>query len=121
MKTRHIAVVALAASLGLCGSVACGTTGNAGIAFASTHASVDGDLAGTWEYVGGDGGGQQKITLILRSDQTYTKTLDATVNGAHYGGTHSGTWTSEGMTVRLSGDGNWPPYTHDLSAFRKVR
>ena len=57
---------------------------------------------------------------MLRGDGTYTKTLEARVNGAPYGGTHDGTWSARGTTVYLSGDGNWPHITHDLSEFRKV-
>ena len=92
----------------------------AGTAFASSS-DAESDLTGTWEYEGGDGGAQEKITLTLRADHSYTKTLEANVQGSPYGGTHSGTWTANGKVVSLSGDGNWPPYTHDLSLFNKVR
>jgi hypothetical protein len=78
-------------------------------------------LAGTWRYATRDASTSQKITLVLRGDGTYTKTLEARVNAADYGGTHSGTWTAKGMVVHLSGDGNWPAYTHDLSTFTKDR
>jgi len=78
-------------------------------------------LAGTYYYEGGDSGGYQKITLTLRSDGTYTKVLNAAVPGlSGLGGTHSGTWTASGTSVTLSGDGNFPAFTHDLSAFRKI-
>jgi len=76
-------------------------------------------LAGTWRYATSDANTSQKITLTLRSDGTYSKMLDARVNGASYGGTHDGTWTARGMVVSLSGDGNWPALTHDLSSFTK--
>ncbi len=76
-------------------------------------------LAGTWRYQNSDTYTFQKITLVLRADGTYTKTLEARVNGSPYGGTHSGTWTASGTVVNLSGDGNWPAYSHDLSTFRK--
>ena len=121
MKRGSIPLATLLGLILAWGSVGCITTNIAGTAFASAQVSDSHDLPGTWEYEGGDGSAHQKITLILRSDQTYTKTLEAKVNGASYGGTHSGTWTADGMAVRLSGDGNWPPYTHDLSRFRKVR
>ena len=78
------------------------------------------ELVGTWHYEGGDSGGQQKIDLELRSDGTYSKTLVAYVRGHRYGGQHEGTWTAQGSMVHLSGDGNWPPYDHDLSLFRKT-
>jgi hypothetical protein len=121
MKTSYFAVAMVTIALGLCGSVACGKAdGSAEWAF-TNGADAESDLQGTWEYNGGDAGGQQKITLILRSDHSYTKTLEAHVQGANYGGTHSGTWTADGKIVHLSGDENWPPYTHDLSLFRKVR
>jgi len=121
MKTSYLAIITVAMFLGLYGSVACGKAGGgAGLAFAN-GVGAESDLVGTWEYDGGDAGAQQKITLILRSDHSYTKTLEAHVQGANYGGTHSGTWTANGKVVRLSGDDNWPPYTHDLSLFRKLR
>lgn len=65
--------------------------------------------------------------LILRSDGSYTKQFGAVVGrgigtaSGGYGGTHNGRWTSEGNLVHLSGDGNWPSYTEDLSLFRQVR
>lgn len=76
-------------------------------------------LLGKWRYEHSDYSASETIDLVLRSDCTYTKTLDARVQGSHYGGTHDGTWTAEGTTVHLSGDGNWPPYSHDLSKFQK--
>ena len=75
---------------------------------------------GTWEMESGDSGAHQKITLALRADNTYSKTLEARVGGSPYGGTHEGTWTAKGTVVNLSGDGKWPPYSHDLSQFRKI-
>ena len=81
------------------------------------------DLAGTWEGQGlSDSRARQFITLELRADGTYTKTLDSVVDGKHYGGTHSGTWKFlSSRQVFLSGDGNWPSYTQDLSLLRKVK
>jgi hypothetical protein len=76
-------------------------------------------LVGTWKYQTSDGPTYQAITLTLKSDGTYTKTLDAQVGGAKYGGTHSGTWTASGTVVALSGDGNFPAFTHDLATFTK--
>lgn len=120
MKKKCFAMATVAALLGLFGTLAC-KSANAGTGMAFANSSSDeSDLVGTWQYEGGDAGGQQKITLTLRADHSYTKTLDANVQGSHYGGTHSGTWSARGMVVDLSGDGNWPPYTHDLSSFRKV-
>lgn len=80
-----------------------------------------GQLAGVWIRVRSDGSTYQKITLILREDGTYTKTLEARVNGSNYGGTHQGTWTARGTVVSLSGDGNWPALTHDLAEFQRSR
>jgi hypothetical protein len=79
-------------------------------------------LVGVWEGDGpSDSSAQQHTILELRADHTYTKTLNATVNGAHYGGTHSGTWTARGMIVDLSGDGNYPAYSQNLHSMRKVK
>jgi hypothetical protein len=87
-----------------------------------SSSAQDDQLIGVWEGNGpSDSGGQQHTVLELRPDHTYTKTHQAKVNGTSYGGTHSGTWTANGMKVRLSGDGNFPPYTQDLSVMRKVR
>jgi len=84
------------------------------------------DLVGTWVGGAGDGGGSYVVELELHADGTYKKTLTARVSnpdgtGNGYGGSHNGTWTAKGSVVYLSGDGNWPPYSHDLSKFRKVR
>ena len=86
----------------------------------STNLSSSSDdtwAVGTWEGGRGDAGATYRITLTLNADGTYRKTL-ATNIGA--GGTHSGTWSLKGTTVYLSGDGNWPASSHDLSTFRKV-
>lgn len=76
-------------------------------------------LAGTWRYETGDLTTFQRIVLILRDDGSYTKSLEARVNGVQYGGTHNGSWTARGMVVRISGDNKWPAFTHDLSDFRR--
>ncbi len=76
-------------------------------------------LTGTWVREKSDAATYQKITLVLRADGTYTKTLVARVNGAPYGGAHNGTWSARGSVVSLSGDGNWPPISHDLAEFRR--
>jgi hypothetical protein len=76
-------------------------------------------LVGTWRYETADDRTYQKITLNLNGNGTYTKTLDARVDGAKYGGTHSGTWTASGTVVALSGDGHFPAITHDLATFTK--
>lgn len=88
--------------------------------FASAQADGASRLAGTWIREKSDSYTYQKITLVLRSDGTYTKTLVARVNGAPYGGTHSGNWTARGSMVHLSGDGNWPAVDHDLSEFQRA-
>ena len=81
-------------------------------------------LIGTW--IGGSGNGgdyaSYQITLSLRDDGTYTKTLSAGGYGGMkgFGGTHQGTWTCSGTIVYLSGDGNWPASTVNLAAFRRV-
>lgn len=92
----------------------------------ATHSVVtveaeEGSLVGAWHFSGGDLSAHQTIDLELRGDGTYTKEFSATVQGAPYGGTHSGTWTARGMVVYLSGDGNWPAVSHDLSRFTRVR
>lgn len=76
-------------------------------------------LIGAWEKRGQDASTHVYILLILRSDGTYRKTLDAVVDGVRYGGTHVGRWTAKGTVVYLSGDAKWPPYSHDLSEFQK--
>jgi hypothetical protein len=80
------------------------------------------ELIGTWEGYGpSDSRAKQYTILELRADGTYTKTLDAVVDGKHYGGTHSGTFKSRGLLVYLSGDGNYGPYTQDLRYLKKVK
>jgi hypothetical protein len=85
---------------------------------------------GVWVYEDAGSVHYTHIELTLRSDGTYTKTLQArtpgwggggVVGAAGLGGTHSGTWTANGSVVHLSGDGNWPPYDHNLTTFRKIR
>jgi hypothetical protein len=73
----------------------------------------DEQLVGTWFKEVFDGYARYTTTLTLRSDGTYTKSLIGT--------NHSGTWTSSGKFVHLSGDGNYPPTNEDLSLFRKTR
>jgi hypothetical protein len=114
---RAFLVAAMAGALGK-GSAYPVTTWQKGTP-AQTSRDSRARLAGTWRYQTRDATTSQRIVLILRSDGSYTKTLDARVNGANYGGTHSGTWTANGTVVSLSGDGNWPAYTHDLSTFQK--
>ena len=72
---------------------------------------------GTWQGGYGDAGATYRVTLTLNGDGTYRKTLATNIG---VGGAHSGTWSLKGTTVYLSGDGNWPPYSHDLSTFLKV-
>jgi hypothetical protein len=79
------------------------------------------NLSGTWEKQGGDVHTHFYIRLVLRSDGTYRKTLNAVVDGIRYGGTHEGRWTAKGTVVYLSGDAKWPAYSHDLSEFEKQR
>ena len=45
---------------------------------------------------------EQHVLLELRAEHTYTKALEAVVDGAHYGGTHRGTWKVSAMKVYLS-------------------
>ena len=78
-------------------------------------------LVGIWESYTSTSRTQKHVVIELREDGSYTKTLAASVDGQRYGGTHSGTWTSEGMLVHLSGDGNWPATTEDLRTMQKVR
>jgi hypothetical protein len=84
------------------------------------HRVVDERFVGTWLKEVSDATAQQKITLVLRRDGTYRKTLHAVIQGVSYGGTHEGTWSINGTIVQLSGDGKWPPYSHDLSEFRQI-
>jgi hypothetical protein len=86
-------------------------------------------LIGTWVYEDAGSVHYTRIEITLRPDGTYTKTLRARTPGwggggtgiGGLGGTHHGRWTARGMVVSLSGDGNWPPSTHDLSSFRRIR
>jgi hypothetical protein len=90
---------------------------------------TNGGLIGTWVYEDAGSVHFTRIEITLRPDGTYTKTLGARTPGwggggkgiGGLGGTHQGRWTSSGMVVYLSGDGNWPQSTHDLSGFRRVR
>ncbi len=79
----------------------------------SFNNSSDQQLVGSWYKEVFDGYFAYSTTLDLRSDGTYTKTIRT--------GAHSGTWTSSGTIVHLSGDGHWPPTNENLSAFRKTR
>jgi hypothetical protein len=88
------------------------------------------ELAGTWRYESASGVGYTEIVLVLKADGTYTKHLKfrtpamysgAVGSGPTGGGEHSGTWTATGTVVSLSGDGNWPASTHDLSEFHRVQ
>ncbi len=120
MKLQNLSLFCLATILAL--NVA--NLGQSKTAAASpllATANEQDSLIGTWHFSGGDLSAQQTIDLALRADGTYTKTLSANVRGAHYGGTHSGTWTASGTVVYLSGDGNWPAVSHDLSRFTRVR
>lgn len=76
------------------------------------------DVAGTWTGGKCDPGACYQIILELRADGTYTKQLKTNIG---VGGAHSGTYRVRGTVVYLSGDGNWPPYSHDLSQFQKVQ
>ena len=63
---------------------------------------------------------EQHVLLELRAEHTYTKALEAVVDGAHYGGAHGGTRKASAMKVYLSGDGNSPAYAQDMSLMRKA-
>ncbi len=90
----------------------------------------DGSLAGVWVSEVASAVYYKRIELTLRPDGTYTKTFTArtsgyggagTVGAPSLGGTHSGRWTADGLVVHLSGDGNWPPFDHNLAEFQKVQ
>lgn len=93
------------------------------IANALTHNTMETNsnqadgLVGVWEFTKGDIGATYVIVLDLKADGSYTKQLRTSIGA---GGTHSGTWKYRGAVVYLSGDGNWPPISHDLSTFTKV-
>ena len=119
MKRRYaLAVVLCFALLSWPGHAAAGRAG-----IVELSEGVAQSLVGTWTSTSGDLSAFQSVTLELHGDGTYTKTLNATVGGSHYGGQHEGRWTAEGKLVRLSGssDSKWPPYTHDLNKFQKVK
>lgn len=86
-------------------------------------------LIGTWVYEDAGSVHYTRIEITLRPDGTYMKTMRARTPGwggggtgiGGLGGTQQGRWTAIGMVVHLSGDGNWPPSTHDLSSFSRVR
>jgi hypothetical protein len=94
----------------------------------NAYESAASPLVGTWVQESASAVNYTRIEITLRADGTYTKTLIARTpmthggyvgSGPSLGGTHSGTWTANGMIVNLSGDGNWPPYQHDLRLFRR--
>ena len=78
----------------------------------SSNNNADQRLVGTWFKEVFDGNARYTTTLVLRGDGTYSKSL--------IGVAHSGTWTSSGTSVHLSGDGHYPPADEKLSLFRKV-
>jgi hypothetical protein len=78
----------------------------------STLNNSNQQLVGTWFKEVFDKHAYYTATLVLRGDGTYTKALAF--------GTHSGTWTSSGTIVHLSGNGSWPPADENLSLFRKT-
>jgi hypothetical protein len=99
---------------------------------ASASAAASNSLVGTWRYESASLSHYQEIVLDLHPNGTYDKRFRArssqymsiggighTGTGPTMGGDHSGTWTANGSIVRLSGDGNWPPVTHDLSQFTR--
>jgi hypothetical protein len=75
---------------------------------------------GTWQREVKDSTGETKITLELRADGTYTKTLDAFLRGRAFHGSETGTWTADGPVVQCSGDGNSPASTHNLQYYQKI-
>jgi hypothetical protein len=78
----------------------------------SSLSNSDQQLVGTWFKEVFDGYARYTTTLDLRGNGTYTKAL--------IGSNHSGTWTSSGKIVHLSGNGNYPPTDENLSLFRKT-
>jgi len=73
----------------------------------------------TWIKRISDKNSSATTTLVLRTDGTYTKNLDASAKGA-FGGVHHGQWRQDGSRIHLSGDGNWPAYTEDLGLFQRA-
>ncbi len=73
-----------------------------------------------WLKTAGDNSAFSTTTLILRSDGTYTKKLEASLQGV-FGGIHLGRWTQQGDILHLSGDGNWPPCTENLTLFHREK
>jgi hypothetical protein len=86
-------------------------------------------LVGTWVSEDSGSAHYTRIEITLRPDGTYTKTLRARTPGwggggtgvGGLGGTQEGRWTASGMVVQLSGDGNWPASSHNLSSFTRVQ
>ncbi len=89
---------------------------------------VDGQLSestrsyyiGAWSREVVDSTGRTAITLELREDGKYVKTLDANLRGQSFHNTEGGTWTGLGPVVTCSGDGNAPPSRHDLGLYKKL-
>ena len=86
-------------------------------------------LIGTWVYEDAGSVHYTRIEITLRPDGTYAKTLQARTPGwggggsgiGGLGGTQQGRWTATETVVHLSGDGNWPQSSYDLSSFKRVR
>lgn len=81
-------------------------------------------LAGTWRYESASLSHYEEVVLTLRDDGTYTKRLKgrmSSMSSATAGGEHNGFWKANGMQVHLSGDGNWPAFTHDLRTFQRIQ
>jgi hypothetical protein len=92
---------------------------------AETAPPVISPVVGVWfQDSDGNVSANQKLTITIRPDGTYTK--ESVMRVPAYGignipSSHNGTWTAQGTVVRLSGDGRYPGSTHDLSTFTRLR
>ena len=92
---------------------------------AETAPPVISPVVGVWfQDSDGNVSANQKLTITIRPDGTYTK--ESVMRVPAYGignipSSHNGTWTAQGMVVRLSGDGRYPGSTHDLSTFTRLQ
>lgn len=75
---------------------------------------------GTWQRQVTDATGTTRITLQIREDGTYTKTLDASLKGKSFHGSEQGSWAANGPLVLLSGDSQFPASRHDLRNYKKI-
>jgi hypothetical protein len=108
--------------------LAIGFTTTPAIIFANPLLGATGQLSestrsyyiGVWHREVVDTTGRTSITLELRDDGKYLKTLDAQLRGQSFHNTEGGTWTGSGPVITCSGDGNAPPSRHDLRLYNKL-